>query len=219
MPMDSPTGASSDVAAGRGPAVGQRASVGDGRTGSVPDGPGPTRATPPAPAQRERGDQVLAHGRAAQPAEVEAGRHAVEHAADVGAELLVGRGVEEELGVGHVLDRRPALLDDAADLGGAVGERPDHLVAHVAGPGLELARHRRLGAVPPGDPLPVVESLGPVDEGHGEHAGRPLAVGPVARCRRAGWCRSRRRATPPPGTRPWGGAGRPGRRRRRSVRS
>ena len=46
--------------------------------------------------------------------------------------------------------------------------------------GWSSAGDRRLGAVPPGDPLAVAEALGPVDEGHGQHAGRPLAVGPVA---------------------------------------
>ena len=87
--------------------------------------------------------------------------------------------VEEQHGVGDVSRRGPRLLDDAVDLGRPVGERTHHLVADVAAPRLELARKRRLRAVPSLDPRRVVEALGPVDERHGEDAGRPLAVGPV----------------------------------------
>ena len=65
--------------------------------------------------------------------------------------------------------------------GASVGHRADHLVAHVAGPGLELGRERRLRAVPALDPVVVRDTDGTVDQRDGEHARGPFAVGPVTR--------------------------------------
>src|SRR5664280_2589386 len=185
MPMDSPTGASSDVAAGHGPAVGQPESVGDPRRGRDAL-PRPGRHTvagrcAPGPRSPDRHEQVLAHGRAAQPGQVEAGVDAGDHPRHVGVQLLGRRGVEEEHRVGHVPGRGPPLLDDPVDLRRALGEGPHHLVAHIAGAGLQLGRDRRLGAVPTGDPLAVPEPFGPMDERHRQDARRPGAVLPVPR--------------------------------------
>ena len=67
--------------------------------------------------------------------------------------------------------RRPRLLDDAVDDRRVERQRLHDAVAHVAGAGLQPARHRRLHLVPVVQPLRLGERLGAVDGGDGDDAG------------------------------------------------
>ena len=124
--------------------------------------------------------QVLGHGGSAEAVEVEAGGDAAHHPLDVGVHH--GRrsppALKNSIGSATCCADGQASSTIPSTSGASRRERPHHLVAHVAGAGLELARHRRLHLVPVVQPRRLVERRGPVDQGDGEDAGRPLAVGP-----------------------------------------